>query len=324
LRVNYIRLDFKMAYVYIDYSGEWSDKTQSKIVLPALVCSKNKLRYAKSHIEELKLKLESWGIDTKSTDFEFHAHPMFTRSGIWGVLSEGNVSEIADDLRNVILALQLPLALILVDKDAQGKNSVKKFKEYIKAEADRELKLLSEDQKRLMNQELNRLVGKRGTGPLGYTSSLLFGLTSSLMDIQGYPGNAQVIIGKSDLVNMQFWELLFKLSRICMPSLLQLTEFPNWPEGRKPRWRLGGTIEEGESKDELGLQLADFIAYTTAHLGKGDLAAQKAVINQDKLRVFGDYPGISFCAISYKRSWKVTSRVAGTRKGRHWLIMRGE
>jgi hypothetical protein len=313
-----------MAYVYIDYSGKWGVQAQRKIVLPALVCSNNRLSHAKRYIEELKLKIESWGINTKSTDFEFHAQKMFTKSEIWQVLNNSQISEIANDLRDAILTLRLPFALILVDKDAHGENSVEKFDEFIKAEVDKELKLLSEDEKRFMDQELNRLVGSRDVGPLGYTSSLLFGLASSLMDIQGYPGNARVIIDKDELINMRFWEFLFKISRICMPSLLQLAEFPNRPKGRKPKWRLGSTIEEKDSVDELGLQLVDFVANTTAHLGKGDLAAQNAVVDQAKLRALDDYPGIYFYPPSYERSGKITRQVAGTRKGRDWVVMRGE
>jgi len=95
-----------------------------------------------------------------------------------------------------------------------------------------------------------------------------------------------------------------------MPQLA----FPGWLKANQPDWHFSSDIDEVESYSSYGVQMADFLAYTTMRLSQYspyDLANRVAVITQDFLHPLPGYQGIFIATSSQylrKRKFRFVSR----------------
>ena len=289
-----------MMSIFADSAGTVSNTTERVVVLATLAASDTQIGQIDEFCNRLKNKVAEWGVDTSNKKFEFHAYEILQGSGIWRNLSEDKRIEIGKALKRVILGQKLHFAMVLIDKWDGGLQGIAQFSKYTDSIRNQVLANLSEEERHSMESLVKKLPKKKGVGQLGDITSLLFGLTTALLHSEGFRGSAKLIVDKQFVKQIEGWELVFQIQESSWPIAAKLGLFPLWPQNNQPDWHLGNTVDEIESHDSYGVQLADFIAYTTRRIREEPLglARQVAVVNERSVVPFTDYNGI-YLTISY-------------------------
>lgn len=212
-------------------------------------------------------------------------------------------------LRQAILSPKLHFAMVLIDKWDSGLQGITKFNEYTNSTREQVLAYMGEEEKHGLELLIKKLRKRRGFGKLGNITGLLFGLTTGLMHSEGFRGDAKLIIDEQFVKQIPGWKLLFQIQAAGWPIVSKLGLFPGWPRNDQPDWHLGNTVEEMKSHESYGVQLADFIAYTTRRFREEPfgLARQVALVDEHLMLPFTGYKGI-YLITSHKPSHKFIYR----------------
>jgi hypothetical protein len=285
-------------HIFGDRSGELSDTNPTVLVIVFYFTSQ--IPEVNARLSHLKIKVEDCKIDTNKPNFEFHAEEMFNNKGYWHGLNDTQIDEIANGLVKTILHHHLHYALILVDKVLGGTSGVEKFRKDMISQRKLGIKeagkLIDQSIINEIEAELQKVYGNTGTGTIGYLTSALFGLVNNYIDTTDFKGKGITKVDDQYLHANKLWPHIFKLSNIAFPYLLNDIFLPHLPLNKPIDWHLGESVTEESSINYIGIQLADYIAYTTLHMiqGKDDLASKNAVISKIELRPFFNYQGITF------------------------------
>ena len=278
--------------IYTDSAGTYSDEKERVIVFAALLCSNRQKRLVDSYCREIK--------DLIPTNLEFHAYEIFIGSGDWRGITEEKRFEIADKLKNVINIAELSFVVIYIDKDKGGKSSLEKFRNQYKGEINKELSKIPSDQLAKANAEVNEMLGNKGFGPLVSCYNLLFGMVSGLLNLDSYEYETSIVADEQFIRNMQGWNSFFKIGKYVWPFIKQSNVFQTWPEEKQPDWRFNENIRECNSKADYGIQLVDYIAYTTKHVYESEFNSKRfCVIKDNDLVPFGNYEGVFWAMKHY-------------------------
>jgi Protein of unknown function (DUF3800) len=290
-----------MTSIFADSAGTVSNTKERVIVFAALIASDSQIRQIDERCNRLKNKVAEWGVDTSYKKFEFHAYEIMQGSGIWRNLSEEKRIEVGKALRRAILIPKLHFAIVLIDKLDNGLQGIAKFSEDNDRIFTQVLANLREEERHGLESLIKKLPKKKGFGRLGDITGVLFGLTSGLMHAEGFRGSAKLIVDRQFIKQVEGWELVFRIYERSWPIVAKLGLLPFWPQNNQPDWHLGNTIDEIESYDSYGVQLADFITYMTRRIREEPLglARQLAVANEHFEVPFTGYRGI-YLITSYR------------------------
>ena len=159
-----------------------------------------------------------------------------------------------------------------------------------------------------LNSELKK-ISNRGIGAIGSLIGTLFGITTGYIHLFGFKGAGFTMVDNQFLKNNPIWPLVFESSKLIFPILFQEAPIPKLPLTNQPEWHLGESVTEKSSIDHFGIQLADYVAYTTSHKIQDlrDMACKHAVVDLQELSQFFNYPGITF-GTSYNRYFRQETR----------------
>ena len=135
---------------------------------------------------------------------------------------------------------------------------------------------------------------RKGFGKLGEATGLLLGLTTGLMHQKQMAGEARFLADEQFFTQVEGWEILFRLLKKVWPIWAEAKLFTNWPSNDQPGWHLGDTPEEVDSRRCYGVQLVDFLAYTTKRmwLDPLDVAHRVAIADLDCIVPSSRYRGV--------------------------------
>lgn len=279
--------------VFADIAGDLDDDKQRVVTLATLIVSKLQFRWIAGRFTRLKRKAKEWGIDTEQQGFEFHTDSIFQGRRKWRYVTQEKRMVILKELRAIATPTR-NFAMVVINKDGGGKRSLDRFHEYVNYRREEILAILSKERKHQLETLLRQIQNKKGFGALGDMTALLFGLTTGLMHWGGVSGQAKTIVDEQFVRQIEGWDLLFQLNMLGWPEVARLGLVPMWPKDNQPDWHLGDAIDPKESCDEYGLQLVDFIAYTTNGVRRNPLGkvGSLAVIGFEDFHEFNDYHGI--------------------------------
>ena len=286
-----------MISVFADYAGDIKDSKQRVVVLATLIASETQVEQINRCCSDLKDRVTEWDVDTSHEQFEFKTYEILQGSGIWRKLDKDRRIKVAKKLRRVIWNSELHFAMVLIDKDGGGLQGIAKFDEFVVSKRNQTLATASEEEKRNLGSLITKTAENKGLGPLGNMTGLLFGLTTGLMHEKNFRDGATVIMDNQFVTQIGAWELIFQTSEISWPLISKSGLFSRWPKDNQPGWHLGTTLDEVDSRDSYGVQLADFIAYVTRRINEKplrSLADQVSVTNDYPIFPLGDYRGIHF------------------------------
>lgn len=298
-----------MTSVFADSAGTIGNPKEQVVVLATLVASDAQVEQINERCHHLKNEVAEWGIDTSYKRFEFHTCEILQGSQIWRSLSEHRRIALGKALRQVILSLKLHFAMVLIDKRYGGLQGIIKFNEHINFTREQVLAYMGEEERHGLELLIKNLPEKKGFGKIGDITGLLFGLTTGLMHSEGFKDDAKLIVDEQFVKQVAGWKLLFQIQTKTWPVIGKLGLFPLWPKNDQPGWHLGNTVEEVKSHESYGVQLSDFIAYTTKRIREQPLSSSRqiAVVDERYIVPFTDYKGI-YLITSYRPRRKFTYR----------------
>lgn len=320
-----------MSFVFADYAGDINDEKQRLVVLVALIVSDEQLtQRIIPRCSRLKDYVASWGINVNRSDFEFHTVRIFNNGREWRGISEDQKHDVLQRLGQIIAnkrAAQIRItpgvhfAFVVIDKDKGGMQGLYQFSKDLHEYESKVLTLLPDKERNAFETFVTSVSGRKGPGPLSGITGLLFGLTTGLMHWEGLKDDAETVVDKQFLKGVKGWKLVFQMLAAAWPVAKPRSFFPRWPKANQPDWHLGKTLKEEESYSSYGLQLADFLAYTTMRSfvrGPYDLANRVAILHEDKFVSFEGYKGI-LLAVSSKSRKRYIYKTVNRYRPRGWL-----
>lgn len=282
-----------MISVFADYAGDIKNNSERVVVLATLTASDTQVEQIKTSCDHLRNRVREWGVDTSHERFEFKGYDIVQGSGIWRELSGDKRIEVGRALKRTIRDSGLYFAMVLISKDDGGLKGIAEFSRLVDSIREDAMATMSEEKKHDV-ELLNARLPKKGLGPLGNMAGLLFGLTTGLMHSKGLRDSAKLTIDDQFVRQIEVWELIFQIQEISWPLVAALGLFPRWPKNSQPGWHLGNTLDEVNSCDSYGVQLADFIAYTTRRINEkpSSLADQLSIVDDCPPIRLADHPGI--------------------------------
>jgi len=287
------------------------------MVLATVVTSDAQFNTVHEHFTKLREDVAKLGVDVHSHDFEFHAYDLFGRKDPWRHLDESTRREIALSILEAGVQSRAPYAVLVIDMRGGGSRGIEKLQHVIDGELTRasaELPIAR------WSQDLQAGVAtkyqRRDLGPLVNLTAMLFGLTTSLIDELGLTGKGNVKADKQFFKLVGGWQALFRVLSEDWGTLIDRTFTADMPADYHPQWHLGDEPEEVESWDSYGVQLADYIAYTTRRLWLNPLDVENrrvAITKYDEIPPLPGYPGF-FGAIP---EW-ATDRPSRDSSQTHW------
>jgi len=203
-------------------------------------------------------------------NFEFHAYEIFQREGHWSQITatERKPEKIMREIRRILQELFLPTIVIVVDTRVRNIELI--CSDLTKKRQGLETSLVD-------NQTRDDVTDFFGTSkigpdkqkvlpePLGELTSLLLGLSNGMIyerKLFDEPTSVRLdrkFVNDLDMLEkalsglVQFGEALMDKASVVVP----------FRKGYHPKWYISKDIQMMESYDDYGLQLADYVAYTT-------------------------------------------------------------
>ncbi|MDD5510383.1 MAG: DUF3800 domain-containing protein [Dehalococcoidales bacterium] len=294
-----------MNIIFADYAGDIKDNSQPVVVLAALIVSEEELALrVVPRYNRIRNYVADWGIDVNRNDFEFHTGRVFNTDREWRGISESQKRDLLHRISRIVTCKRggrtriiphVHFALVLIDKNNGGLESVQRFSKDIVKYKDEVLTLLSEKEKNAFIALASSLIKRKGPGQLASLTGVLFGLTTGLMHWVGLKDDNQLVVDKQFVKGTKAWQVLFRILAAAWPIAKSRFFFPGWPARNQPDWHLGNTVNEIDSSASYGVQLADFLAYTAMRSfvrGPYDLSNEVSIVQRDKFVPFEGYKGI--------------------------------
>ncbi len=242
-----------------------SDPESQIVSCASLVLSKYQVDDINSRMDKLKERVGREGINIDDPKFEFHTHEIFRGEKLWKSMEQNRRMRVLHSIKEIFP--QDPMfAVIRLNKQKFATRSNNRLRRDIK-------QLVFQVKEQLPNEEITELEKatrhldpKRGFGELHEITMLLFGLTSGLIHWERMEGSTETIVDSQFLKKIDGWQFVFRLNDIAWLKASSQIRIPTWPKDNQPTWRLGDKVWEKDSVSCYGLQLADYIAYTTKRL----------------------------------------------------------
>jgi hypothetical protein len=290
-------------YVFADEAGKYEDDKQDVLLLSTLIIHPNEIPIVKSRQQHVKERCFKYGVDTNCQEFEFHSYELFFRKpkSLFRNLSLEQRESIAAEMQKIFIESRISFIVVKLDKTLAGKEELGRFAKFIEENTEEILTNFTPEEIASTQTQLDRLqFENEDHGPLFGLVNILFGMTSSLLHLNGYKGQAKTITDDQFLQGFADWQRLFRLFKEIWGQISNSINWPTWPQGAHPTWHLGSSVSQDSSTKHFGLQLADFLSYTAKRLvkGKDDLPARYSIVREDDFKQFLDYKGISMAVSS--------------------------
>lgn len=282
-------------YIFTDYSGTLEDTNARFVVFVAVLCSNNKKRDIDDCCGIILENISEYCEDTDTQPVEFHANEILNprKSDTWRKITREVRFQTAERLKNVIRSLELPYAIVYIDKDKGGLSDIEKYNNFLKERINSELSEVPEAEMNQAAIALIKLFGSKGFGPLAHCYYMLFALSSGILDYYEHYVDAKLVTDEQFMNNIENWNSFFALCNKAWPFIKNMYDFPNWPKGKRPDWRINEKAIERNSCDEYGIQLADYLAYTLMRAKHSGFDTKRfCLIEPEDLVQFGEYKGI--------------------------------
>lgn len=249
-----------MPKIYADYSGGIKDPNDNLVIYATVIIPERLADAIQKAHSVLIAEVATFGIRIHEK-FEFHTVDIVSKNNEWRYATEKQVIFTLSRLKRFFTDFRLPVIVILVDKSEGGSSAIKDIRKQVNMNITQEL----ENQIKVKLREegfigdFNRLRGDY----LGSLIGMLFGLTNGYMHNNGLHEKAEVVVDKQFVNHIEYWKAVFMFARLSWFSLAKLGVFYTWPKDNLPEWYLSDSVEELESYSSVGVQLADFAAYTT-------------------------------------------------------------
>ena len=280
--------------IFADEAGvsEFRDHGDGVVVLAAMLlpCAMHKV--VAKRMDALKAQAAQMGVDTSDPRFEFRAYDLLQPARMWRGVNEDDRRRIAIALRR--LATRTSYAMVLADRACGGRQGIARFNEFL-------IRCMEEDPLATdaLRAALDPLVAPdkkdKTLGTLGNLTALFLGYTNALAHRQGPPTDGTFTADEQFFTQLDAWGLVFRIMRSAWPLMKEEGVFFNWPPTDPPDWHLGALLRHVDSRMCYGVQLADFVAYTTKRRwlkGRRDMAGQMAIAGKGVFKPLGDYQGI--------------------------------
>lgn len=293
-----------MPSVFMDDSGKLVDANQRVVVLSALVATEPQIAEIDETLEVLRRRVcEDKAItqlnrrqDFEAPTFEFHATDIYQGERLWqGVPCELRIL-VLRRLRKTILDLRLPLVVILADKDKGATYGFQALSQYISPLKDFANLRLAENPCAKQDWEAYaKQMPQKGVGDFDALIALLLGVTSAFLDLEGFKGNARVVPDDDLFKAVPAWQDILDCVEKHWPDSAQRYQIPGWPRDFKlSGWHLDPQVIPQKSHQNHGVQLADYLAYTTGRYWRlpNELPKNTYVLRDADFRQFLSYRGI--------------------------------
>jgi len=282
-------------YIFTDYSGTLEDPNARFVVFVAVLCSNNKKRDIDDCCRIILENISEYYEDTDTQPVEFHANEILNprKSDTWRKITREVRFQTAERLKNVIKSHELPYAIVYIDKDKGGLSDIEKYNNFLKERINSELSVAPEAEMNQAASALEDLFGSKGFGPLAHCYYMLFALSSGILDYYEHYVEAKLVTDEQFMKNIDDWNGFFTLCKTAWPFIKNSYDFPNWPKGKRPDWRINEKAIERNSREEFGIQLADYLAYTIMRARYNEFDTKRfCLIEPQDLVQFGEYKGI--------------------------------
>ncbi|MCX6005069.1 MAG: DUF3800 domain-containing protein [Chloroflexi bacterium] len=255
-----------MTTVYMDYAGTATGENKDDIIVFATVVEPSTLASAinnrkKSITQKLKEKGFVFG-----PKFEFHAYSIAHGEDDWGQLQDRRFrQDILKELRKIIIELNLPSIAIAIKKKEGGLRSSSDYNKLLRS-------LLSQSTSNDVNdfvfQKLRKTdpTFKLKGEPFRNLIGLLFGLTNGIINARNFDETVDTLVDTQFVKQINIWGSTFSLLGSYWESFINAGLFYTWPNKNQPNWFIGKNIQEIDSENSFGVQLADYVADITRRL----------------------------------------------------------
>lgn len=255
-----------MNTIFADYSGNFKDKRSRIVSYASAIVIDSSINQLENEYKRLNTKVKNI-VPGVVGDIEFHTSDIMNGSGIWRNISKDVRLSILERLRAIIFELRIPFIILLIDKDESGKQSTIEYSKTIRSISpfiigEETEKVEKKLQDKMPNLDLNQL--KRE--PLTDLIALFLGLNVGLINNNKLMGNTILVADHQFVRQIDLWEAIFSLLSLYWDSAKEKGLFFNWPKDNQPQWTISNTIIEMDSTLSFGIQLADYIAYTSRYL----------------------------------------------------------
>jgi hypothetical protein len=288
-----------MITLFADYSGAATQKSEEVIVYCVLVVEDQPAK----EIEKQMLKLAN-GLQNKGLHlpipFEFHTQEILHGSGAWRSVKKDVRIGILREIRTMILDLKIPIVLVLVDRREGGFRSIQQLSEITKVfDESEEIKKKFRD--RLEREAPGISIEKLKSEPLTYLIGMLFGLTNGMLNYLGIKQRAQLIADEQFVRQTYLWKAIFVLLRSYWQTMVGAGLFFTWSSEEQPTWQIADDITQVESIKSFGVQVADYVAFTTRLTRLHDMQDPQQLAVLQKQNLVSLMPGIYAGVANYQR-----------------------
>lgn len=255
-----------MNSVFVDSSGDIKDKFSRIIAYASLIVSDSTMGSVEKRYLELIEQVGDRDLCSNPA-FEFHTIDMVTGSRLWRGVKKVIRMRLLKEMRSIILELKIPFVVLLINKDEAGIKSTKRFTKMVnEAGSIISIRKKGELGDRLKKEVPGININLLKRQPLTNMIALFFGLTVALVN-NNRIGKSTVKADQNLVIQKDLWKAIFLLFRTgYWQEFVKSGAMFTWPADEPPQWLLTDEIEIVDSVDEFGIQLADFIAYTTRYL----------------------------------------------------------
>jgi hypothetical protein len=278
----------EMYSIFADCSGDIRNQDDRVIVYAALLADEQLIKKQTEQQAVLLDFLQKRGL-VKNCSFEINTHDIVKRSGIWRQIRDDAVTKTLHGLKKIIVQSRVPFIVLLVNRDEGGVSTLQKMQEEAKLMVHGSEQAVEE----IIKQEVPEIdVQQLKAESLIVALALLFGLCNGLMDKLKMIGKAIPVVDKQFFRQTDFWEGAFALMRVNWQPIVSPGAFFTWRKKDKLEWYISDEVKEVDSQECFGVQLADFLAYTTRALRVRELQSYCRFCPIKKRQLIQKLPGI--------------------------------
>ena len=278
--------------IFIDAAGVSGPSEEEVFTFATSIAYGSLKKETIDKLSSLRREISDWGVGSEKEDFRFHAYHLLQPACEWRTIDLKRRKYVAKNLR--AQASRQPYLVLLVDKNRGGARSMIRFRQDMRkakeAKPDLTEAIASE-----LEHELSEHIKKKSTGKHAEVFAVLLGYINAFVGILGCIGQAKVIMDMGLVTHLEGWNIALDHLRKDDTHVRELASFFDYPPSRSIDWHLATPIAEESSRSCYGLQLADFVAYTTKRRWlkqEGDLASQMSIVAKSDFKRLKDYEGI--------------------------------
>jgi len=278
--------------IFIDAAGVSGPSEEEVFTFATSIAYGSMKNETTDKLSSLRQEISDWGVGSDKEGFRFHAYHLLQPECEWRKIDVERRKDVAKKLR--AQARTQPYLVLLVDKNRGGSRGMRIFRQEIQkakeAKPESTEAIAGE-----LEHEVSEHKKKKSPGKHSEVFAVLLGYINAFVGILGCVGQAKIIMDMGLVTHVEGWNIALDHLRKDDTNVRELASFFDYPPSRSIDWHLATPIAEESSRRCYGLQLADFVAYTTKRRwlkNEGDLASQMSIVAKSDFKRLRDYEGI--------------------------------